>query len=102
MLRKSISIALVFVFAFIGIRNTLHLTETQQNHYHTSGEHLCVQDAHHYCALCDTILLPGLLVDAYSADITILFSIDRTWGMEHPHLPLVVKNPYGRAPPMAV
>jgi hypothetical protein len=90
---------MVFLFAFIGISNTLHTLENQETHFHHSGEHLCPVDAHHYCALCDTIVLPGIVVDQEPVTIPVLYMGNQTLCLVGAPLPSGFKNHYGRAPP---
>ena len=100
-LRKVFSIALVLLLTFIGISNTLHALETQENHCHNSGEHICLEDNHHSCALCDTVLLPGVVSDDQPTESAILNADFYTPSVVSAPFLLLVKSPLGRAPPLA-
>jgi len=99
-LRKVFSIALVLLLTFIGISNTLHALENQKTHCHDSGEHICLEDDHHHCALCDTVLLPAITVEYESTENVIQYIEDLTPFIACTPLLLLVKSPYGRAPPL--
>ncbi|MFT4996078.1 MAG: hypothetical protein ACJAR8_001392 [Bacteroidia bacterium] len=99
-MRKIFSIALVLLLTFIGISNMLHALETQENHCHNSGEHICLEDDHHHCTLCDTVLLPAIAVAYESADNVIQYIEELTPFIAITPLSLLVKSPYGRAPPI--
>ena len=99
-MKKVFSIALVLLLTFIGISNTLHALENRKNHCHDSGEHICLEDDHHHCALCDTVLLPAIAVAYESADNVIQYIEELTPFIACTPLPLLVKSPYGRAPPI--
>lgn len=99
-MRKVFSIALVLLLTFIGISNTLHALENQKTHCHDSGEHICLEDDHHHCALCDTVLLPAITVEYESTENVIQYIEDLTPFIACTPLLLLVKSPYGRAPPL--
>ena len=99
-MRKVFSIALVLLLTFIGLSNTLHALENQKTHCHDSGEHICLEDDHHHCALCDTVLLPAITVEYESTENVIQYIEDLTPFIACTPLLLLVKSPYGRAPPL--
>ncbi len=99
-MRSAFSIVLVLLFTFIGISNTLHTLENQENHCHKSGEHICLEDNHHSCALCDTVLHPGTAIDYQPTKSAVISAGDYTLSLVSAPFLLLVKSPLGRAPPL--
>jgi len=59
--KRFVSLLLILTLGFVGASSVLHQLEQEETHSHENGTHLCTNDAHHHCLLCETILSYGFI-----------------------------------------
>jgi hypothetical protein len=78
----------------------LHQLEQDENHTHEAGTHLCEEDAHHHCSLCDTLMTFGLVTAKQENNEYIAWNSTYRVAQTSLYYSNYPSNTQGRAPPM--